>query len=92
MILQDTIPRVSCYKMSSFYLKHPDVTATVKRIWDTGSCGSRNFFSRLRKFTRYYRNFCKTQAMDARRKKSEARTALSLAQEVLQADPQCADA
>ena len=83
VILQDTIPRVSCYKMSSFYLKHPDETATVKQIWDTESCGSGNFFSRLTKFTCYYRNFCKTQAMDARRKETKARTTLSLAQEVL---------
>ena len=87
IVLQATDQRKSCYKMSSLYLHCAEVRDAVKRIWSPERRDS-STFSRLRRFSHFYRAFCKRQAAESRRKETEARSNLATAQETLQADPQ----
>ena len=76
VILQDSDQRKTYYKMNTYYLQHAKVKGAVKRIWSEERSESNNFFTRLRKFTRFYRSFYKRQATESRRQETEARTAL----------------
>lgn len=87
LVLQDTEQRKSSYKMNVYYLQHAEVKREVTRIWEEERREGSTFFTRLRKFTRFYKCFCKGQAADLRRKETEARAGFSAAQETLQADP-----
>jgi hypothetical protein len=73
--------------MNTALLQHPEVKDMVTRIWSEERCESRIFFTRLRKFLRYYKSFCKTQADVNKRKESKVRQALAGAQELLQSSP-----
>ena len=92
VVLQDVGKRHSSYKMNTSYLQHAEVIAAVQRIWTGARSATSDFFSRLRKFSRFYRAFSIKQVKEARRKEADVRGALSAAQEALQADPQCASA
>ena len=78
--------------MNTFFLKDAKVIDTVKSIWSRVHRAQGNFFSRLRKFMRFYRTFYKRQAEESRRKELEARIALTKAQEALQLNPHCPEA
>ena len=59
LVLQDTKKRKLGYKMSVAYLQHAEVKRAVSRIRMDRSSKASTFFTRLRKFTRFYKSFCK---------------------------------
>lgn len=79
VVFQDTEQRKSGYKMNIFYLQHTDVKRVVTRIWTEERSKASTFFTRLKKFTRFYKLFCKRQAAESRRNETKAREGLSAA-------------
>lgn len=88
IVLQDTVQRRSGYKMNTSYLQHAEVKNEVTRIWSEERSEASTFYTRLRKFVRFYKSYCKRQAVTLRRKELVAREGLAAAQETLQSDPQ----
>ena len=58
--LQLVPKRNSAYKMSSLYLKNPEVAYRVKRIWNQNPRSG--FTAKLRRVVKFYRNFCVAKA------------------------------
>ena len=88
VILQHPEQRKTSYKMSTYYLKHAEVKRAVERIWSGERSEASTFFTRMRKFSKFYRSYCKLQARESRRLEAAARTDLVEAQGSLQEDPQ----
>lgn len=78
--------------MNTHFLKHAKVKEAVNRIWIEERSITNNFFTRLRRFNRFYKTFCIRQASESRRQETDSRAALDVAQGALQADPQNVDA
>ena len=74
--------------MNTYYLQHAEVKRAVERIWSGEQSESNKFLTRMRKFSRFYRTFCKHQVTESRKLKLEARADLAEAQGSFQEDPQ----
>lgn len=74
--------------MNTSYLHHAGVKQEVIWIWSDNSNEASTFFTRMRKFLRFYKPYCKSRAVEFRRTEEEARASLAVAQEALQIDPQ----
>lgn len=66
VVLQDSEQRHSSYKMNTSFLQHKEVIDAVKRIWTGERREGGDFFSRLKKFSRFYRAFCIKKAKETR--------------------------
>jgi hypothetical protein len=77
--------RCSAYKMSTFYLKEEAVRKGIERIWR--STPNLEFFGRLRRCVKFYREFCIRKAKERRVLEEELQHRLTAALAALQSDP-----
>jgi hypothetical protein len=75
----------SAYIMSSFYLKNAEVKAQFERIWSSNP--GLNFFGKLRRCIKFYKEFYIRKAKERRLIESDLWQKLSLALVALQVDP-----
>ena len=92
IVLQEEEQRKSAYKMNTAYLQHNKVKQEVTRIWTEDRSVQSTFFTRTRKFVRFYKQYCRNQAAVSRREEQVAKDSLAAAQATLQVDPQNAAA
>jgi hypothetical protein len=85
LLLTPVSRRQSTYKMSKYYLKDEVVKLNINLIW--GSNPNLNFFGRLRKCVKYYKEYCVRKAKERRLSETKLRQQLSDAMVVLQSDP-----
>jgi hypothetical protein len=71
--------------MSSFYLKNAEVKAQFERIWSSNP--GLNFFGKLGRCIKFYKEFCIRKAKERRLIESDLRQKLSLALVALRVDP-----
>ena len=63
--LHDSTHRTSSYKMNTSYLQRAEVKEADMKIWSTERTERSSFFTKIRKFTRFYKSYCKKQAADS---------------------------
>lgn len=78
--------------MNVHYLQHAEVKREVVKIWTEERREGSTFFTRLQKFTRFYKWFCKKQAADLCSLESEAKKGFSAAQATFQANSHSVEA
>ena len=78
--------------MNTAYLQHDKVKQEVTRIWTEDRSVQSTFFTRTRKFVRFYKQYYRNQAAVSRREEQVARDSFAAAQATLQVDPQNAAA
>lgn len=72
----------SNYKMSSYFLDDPTVVAKLDQIWLT-SPPTFEFFGKIRRMTRWYRNYCLQQAKARRARTADLKAKVSEAEAAL---------
>jgi exonuclease III len=77
----------SRYKMNGFYLQDKAVVVQLTQLWQSFP-RSLGFFGKLRRLTKWYKEFCISQAKARRATESQLRHQIAVAQAGLQADPQ----
>jgi hypothetical protein len=77
--------RLSAYKMSTLYLKDKEVRRQVENIWRANP--NLQYFGRLRKCIKFYKEYCIQKARDRRCTETDLRQRLAAALLALQGDP-----
>jgi hypothetical protein len=89
--LQATQPTGSRYKMNGYYLKDKNVVAQLIDTWKRLPL-TLNFFGKLRRITKWYKEFCLQKTKAKKAAKATLRHRMMGAQECLQTTPHCPDA
>ena len=90
LALQPKPKKKSTYKMNSFFLRDPAIKENFMGIWETQPLFG--FFGKMRKYLKFYRQYCIKKAQERCFKEEEFRTGLARMVEVLQEDPSNLDA
>jgi hypothetical protein len=78
-------PRKSSYKMNVHFLKNEEVKHNLEMLWSTHA--DLNFYGRMRRCLKFYKEFCLQKVRERRLVESELRRRFNEALAALQVDP-----